>query len=63
MTSNKIEQKCSDCSAFAMVFLRANHAGSTVLHMPLSNHGVSFNINLGLMNHETKRVYFLIDKL
>ena len=35
-----------DCSAFAMLFLRANHASAIVLHMPLPNHGISFNIVL-----------------
>ena len=41
-----------------MVFLRANHAGAAVLHMPLSNNGISFNITLWIMNHGTKCFFF-----
>ena len=46
MSKKKIERIYLDCLALAMVFLRANHAGATVLHMPLLNHGISFNITL-----------------
>ena len=41
-----MERNYLDCSAFAVVFLRADNAGATVLFMPLSNHGISFNITL-----------------
>ena len=37
-----------------MVFQRANHASATMLHMPLSNYGISFDINVRFMNHEKK---------
>ena len=46
MSKKKIEQIILDCLAFAMLFLTANHAGAIVLHMPFSNHGDSFNMNL-----------------
>ena len=35
-----------DCLSFAVVLLRANHTGASVLHMPLSNHGISITITL-----------------
>ena len=28
------------CSAFVMLFLRADHVGATVLQMPVSTHGI-----------------------
>ena len=34
---------------------------TTVLQMPFSNHGISFNISLRLMNHGTKSIYFLLE--
>ena len=51
------------CSPFAMVFLRANHVGATVLHMPLSNHIISFNINLSLMSNGPKYPNFIVENL
>ena len=38
VSSKKIEHNYVDCFEFAMVFIRANYAGASVLHMPLSNH-------------------------
>ena len=46
MSRKKLEQNSLDCSAFAKVFLLANHAGASVFHIRLSNHGISFNINI-----------------
>ena len=46
---------------FAIVYLRAKHAGATVLHMQLWKHDVLFNIDLWGMNHWAKKVYFLVD--
>ena len=40
----KIEQVYLDGSAFAIVFLRAKHAGGTVLHMQLWTLDISFNV-------------------
>ena len=44
--SEVLIQLNSRLHANGMVFLRAYHAGATVFHMPLSTHGISFNIDL-----------------
>ena len=49
-----------DVSAFAIVFLRAEHAGATVLREQLWTHDILFAIDFWLMNHETLNVHLLV---
>ena len=60
-SEKRIEQNYFNGSAFTIICLRANHAGATVLHMPLSTYRILFDIDIWLMNHETKSVYFLAE--
>ena len=57
----KVEQNSLDCSASAMVLLRAEYVGAIVLQMLLWTPDSSFNIDLKLINHGTKKVYFFLD--
>ena len=52
-----------DGSALAIVFLRAKHAGATVLHMQFSTHHIFFTIDLWRMNHWEKSILFLVENL
>ena len=67
--SRRVEQCCflsvhrpGKSSAIAIVFLRAKYAGAAVFQMLFWTPDISFIINLGLVNHGTKKIYFLVDK-
>ena len=60
MCDKKTELTCLDGSAFAIVFLIAQHAGATVLHMQPWAHVILINTEIWFANHVTKVVHFLV---